>query len=86
MIEASGAPNVTSVLPMWNPKKPIPFANIRPGLAPLQHDERHSKDQHGEFQRHTDRQGQMLAPCRLQSGRLPQPGTDNGTIVAQAFA
>src|SRR6185436_13112431 len=27
----------------------------------------------------------MLAPCRLQSGRLPQPGADNGAIVAQAL-
>ena len=64
---------------------PIPFANVRSAIAPLQHDQRHREHQHGEFQEQADRQGELFAARPLQCGAALKPSADNGAVVAEAL-
>jgi hypothetical protein len=62
-------------------KLPVPFADVRPGVAPLQHEERHSEHQHRELQDQAERQRQPLAPFKACAAFEPSP--DGRCFVAQ---
>jgi len=85
MIDAIRAPNVTSVFPTWSPKNswPVPFANIGPRVAPLQHDKRYRKNQHHEFQEQAYGKRELIATRAFQSGGLLEPATQGSVVVAQ---